>query len=207
MAVEKVDLRGLPCPQPVIAVKKLLDRSDIDQVEALVDDEISVSNLERLSRSQKVLCSVIKLAGHFCVKIAKEEFDGGAESLQSAESGSESSGKKAEAGTVVFLSSDQLGSGDSEFSKTLLNVFLQSLYEGGHRPQAILLANSGVKLMAPDSPALKVLQDFAAAGSDLLACGLCLEYYGLKEALRKEQITNMFAICEYLSSAGKIIQP
>ena len=108
-------------------------------------------------------------------------------------------------GSVVFISREQLGDGDPDFSKTLANVFLQTLYESGHQPRAILLANTGVKMMKSDSAAFKVLQDFKAAGCEVLACGLCVEFYGLKGEVPKEQITNMFAICEYLSAAEKVI--
>jgi hypothetical protein len=115
--------------------------------------------------------------------------------------------KSTNVGTVIFISRDVLGEGDRDFSNQLLNLFLQSLYEGGHRPRAILMANTGVKLLQPDSQFAKVLSDFQAAGCDVLACGLCVDYYGLKEVVPKEQITNMFAICEYLSAAEKVLTP
>ena len=69
------------------------------------------------------------------------------------------------------------------------------------------MANTGVRLMSPDSPALKVLNDFKEAGCDVLACGLCVEFYGLKGKIPVEQITNMFAICEYIFAADKVISP
>ena len=207
---EQVDLRGLVCPEPVIATKKLLDRADIAQVEALVDDDVCVANLERLARSLKAACSVADREGFFAVTISKESKDHSHSSQhhdhQTATGKSTSIEKKGSTGTVIFLSSDQLGHGDPDFSKTLLNVFLQSYFEGGHRPRAILMANSGVKLLAPDSSARRVLDDFRAAGVEIFACGLCVDYYKLKEHIAKEQITNMFAICEYLAAAEKLIQ-
>ena len=69
------------------------------------------------------------------------------------------------------------------------------------------MANAGVKLLAPDSPSFKVLDDFKNAGVEVLACGLCVEFYGLKGKIPVEQITNMFAICEFLMVADKVIQP
>lgn len=59
--------------------------------------------------------------------------------------------------------------------------------------------------MTPDSPALKVLNDFKETGCEVLACGLCVEFYGLKGKIPVEQITNMFAICEYIFAADKVI--
>jgi hypothetical protein len=81
------------------------------------------------------------------------------------------------------------------------------MFESGQRPRAILMANTGVRLMAPESSALKVLNDFKDAGCEVLACGLCVEFYGLKGKIAVEQITNMFAICEYICAADKVISP
>ena len=206
---EKLDLRGLLCPEPVIATKKLLDKSDISQVEALVDDDVCVANLERLARSLKATCSVADRQGFFAVTISKasaSQAQATTHNHQSAPTHTSSIEKRISTSTVIFLSSDQLGQGDLEFGKTLLNIFLQSYFEGGHRPRAILMANSGVKLLAADSSAKKVLDDFLSSGVEVFACGLCIDFYKLKEQIKKEQITNMFAICEYLAAADKVIQ-
>lgn len=207
---EKLDLRGLLCPEPVIATKKLLDRSEDIQVEALVDDDVCVANLERLARSLKAACSVADRQGYFAVTISKTsmplESKSSAIDHQHSISNSNTIEKRTSTGTVILLCSDQMGQGDPDFSKTLLNVFLQSFFAAGHRPRAILMANSGVKLLAADSAAKKVLDDFRAEGVEIFACGLCVDFYMLKEQISKEQITNMFAICEYLSAADKVIQ-
>jgi intracellular sulfur oxidation DsrE/DsrF family protein len=108
-------------------------------------------------------------------------------------------------GTVVFLGKDKFGEGDEEFSRTLTSIFLQTMYEAGHRPRAILLANTGVRLLAKDSSSHKVLSDFKAAGVEVWACGLCVEYYKLKNEIPIEQITNMFAICEYIFAADRLV--
>ena len=110
-------------------------------------------------------------------------------------------------GNVVFLGKDKFGEGDSEFSTTLINLFLQTMFESGQRPRAILMANTGVRLMAPESTALKVLNDFKDAGCEVLVCGLCVEFYGLKGKIPVAQIINMFAICEYMFAADKVISP
>lgn len=202
---EKLDLRGLVCPEPVIATKKVLDKPEVKSIEALVDDDVCVANLERLARSCKVSVSVKDMSGYYSVLLLREGTEIQMENAAGSASLS-SSKEQSKTGTVVFLSKDELGAGDTDFSKTLLNVFLQSMYEGGHKPRAILMANSGVKLLSKSSQAKKVLDDFRSAGTEVLACGLCVEYYGLKEEIAKEQITNMFAICEYLNAADKLIQ-
>ncbi|MGH9551906.1 MAG: sulfurtransferase-like selenium metabolism protein YedF [Terriglobales bacterium] len=203
-----VDLRGLVCPEPVLRTKKLLDDAAVLKVEALVNDEVNVNNLERLARSLKLQFHAQENEGGYRVVLEREHSDTGvaAKPAPAAEVAS-TTGTDSKVGTVVFISRDKLGDGDPEFSMNLLNVFLQTLLQSGHRPRAILLANTGVKLMDPDSPAIKVLNDLRDSGTDVFACGLCVEYYGLKEKIPTAQITNMFAICEYLMAADKVIQP
>jgi selenium metabolism protein YedF len=211
---ERIDLRGLTCPEPVLRTKRLLDDQSILKVEALVDDQVCVNNLSRLSRSLKATVTALPKEGYFQVVIERGQSDAqlsrssekhGQPAAKPAESSlADSSQKTAE---VIFLAKDTFGDGDAEFSKTLLSLFLQSVLETGHQPRAILMANTGVRLMAADSPALKVLQDFKANGCEVLACGLCVEFYGLKDVIAKDQITNMFAIVEYLFAAEKVISP
>lgn len=209
---EQLDLRGLTCPEPVIRTKKLFDNPATTAVEALVDDDVCVNNLQRLARSLKADFKVEDRKGYFSVSLrrdAEKTLTAGAppDHKHPQPAGSAVSTVPGAVGTVVLLAKDHLGEGDPEFSHTLINLFLQTMFESGHRPRAILLMNSGVKLMAKDSAALKVLNDFKNADVEVLACGLCLEFYGVKEDVPKEQITNMFAICEFMMAADKVIQP
>lgn len=222
MSVDKnaeklVDLRGLICPEPVLRTKKLLDDASIQKVEAIVDGEVNVNNLRRLAGSLKLQFASRAKDDNFVVTLQRNQAQSAAETVSKAdpaagETHSHASAVKAgngktEVGTVVFLGKDKFGDGDPEFSTTLLNMFLQTLFESGQRPRAILMANTGVRLMAPESPALKVLEDFRKAGCEVLACGLCVEFYGLKGKIPVEQITNMFAISEYMFAADKVISP
>lgn len=222
---EKLDLRGLMCPQPVLRTKKVLDTKPEGAVEVLVDSDINVMNLTRLANSLGLSLEAKESADGYQVVISSP----GAESPTSAVSQSgpdhthtassesqsaKSASKQAEGtnsqtktNTVLFIAKDTFGEGDRDFSVNLINVFLQTVLQAGHKPQAILLANTGVRLMDPDSSVNKVLTDFKEAGVDVFACGLCVEFYGLKDKIAKEQITNMYAICEYLFSADKIISP
>lgn len=221
---QKLDLRGLMCPEPVLRTKKLLDTQPEGAVEVLVDSDINVMNLTRLTKSMGLQLESRSNDGGYAVVIQKSGGKGAGTSENSANADSHSheiparKGKVAESSnaaakpsappvSVVFISKDTFGEGDRDFSASLMNVFLQTILQSGHRPQAILLANTGVKLMDPENSVSKVLEEFKAAGVEVFACGLCVEFYGLKDKIAKEQITNMFAICEYLFSADKIISP
>lgn len=207
---KEVDLRGLVCPEPVLRTKKLLDDKSVVCIEALVETEVNVKNLERLARSQKVSMSSAPEGEHFRVTI--ERNGEGAQKEPAPSPGSHAHGQGASqtqtgVGTVVFLGKDYFGQGDESFSRNLLDVFLQTMLDSGHLPRAILMANTGVKLLARDSSCRKVLADFKEAGCDVLVCGLCVDFYGLKDDIDKDDITNMFAICEYMMTADKVLSP
>lgn len=214
---EKVDLRGLTCPEPVIKTKKLFDNQAVTAVEALVDDEVCVNNLTRLAGSLKANLSVDKESGYYRIRIERgagtpsadkaADKTAGAAGVKASPSTNGTNGTPASTGTVVFLGKDTFGDGDPELSHMLVNLFLQTTFESGLRPRAILMANSGVKLMATGSQVLTVLNQFRDAGVEVLACGLCLDFYKMKEQVPTAQITNMFAICEYMFAAERVIQP
>ena len=44
-------------------------------------------------------------------------------------------------------------------------------------------------------------------GVDIAACGLCLEFYDLKDKLLVGRVSNMLETVETLHSAGRIIRP
>jgi len=211
---EQIDLRGLTCPEPVIRTKKLFDNPQTTAVKALVDDDVCVNNLQRLAKSLKAQIEVEDKHGYFSVSLKRgSEGDKVETSMAPSDHkhpqpvGAGLSMAPGAVGTVVLLAKDHFGEGDQEFSKTLINLFLQTMFDSGHRPRAILMMNTGVKLLAKNAPTLKVLNDFRNADVEVLACGLCVDFYGVKDDVPKEQITNMFAICEFLMAADKLIQP
>lgn len=207
MTRKQLDLRGLACPQPVLATKKVLDDASVQEVLAIVDDQINVNNLTRL-------------ANYFRARIATEEKDN-AFHVTISRSGNLNDNHaqveqtktnqlqidNAKTGVVVFLTKDMFGEGDAEFSRTLVNLFLQTIFESGQRPDAILMANTGVKLLDKSNSCRKVLDDLRDSGCEVLACGLCVEFYGLKEQIPLKQITSMFTIVEYLFASSKVLSP
>jgi selenium metabolism protein YedF len=225
---KSLDLRGLTCPEPVLRTKKLIDDQSLSCIEVLVDSEVNVQNLTRLGNSQKL--SVICEAADEHFRVVLQRSTANSKEQESAEQHHHATAKaKASStiaaggntisstatGTIILISRNTFGEAhgsekskeDHDFSANLLNLFLQTLLQSGHEPRAILMVNSGVKLMDPDGPYIKVLNELKEKGMEVLACGLCLDYYGLKSKVPVEQVTNMFAICEYLFSADRIISP
>ena len=67
--------------------------------------------------------------------------------------------------------------------------------------------NGGAKLTVEDSPALEDLKSLAEQGVEIMTCGTCLDYYGIKDKLAVGSVTNMYSIVETMQKAGRIIRP
>lgn len=232
---KSLDLRGLTCPEPVLRTKKLIDDQSLSCIEVLVDSEVNVQNLTRLGNSQKLTVLSETEDQHFKVVLQRPTTTTETTTETTAETtlsehrhepsaaitklstiAAGTNHNMSSTGTIILISRNKFGESDHnsdkvkedhDFSANLLNLFLQTLLQSGHEPRAILMVNSGVKLMDPDGPYIKVLTELREKGIEVLACGLCLDYYGLKSKIKTEQVTNMFAICEYLFSADRVISP
>ena len=108
-------------------------------------------------------------------------------------------------GKVIFIRSNLLGIGSDELGGLLIKSFFYAVSQTPDRlPAKIVLINSGVKLAVTDSPVLKDLQALVAAGVEILACGTCLDFYGLKEQLAVGHISNMYTIYEVMAAHAVI---
>src|SRR5262249_11422821 len=146
----------------------------VQRIDALVSDTINVQNLERLARSQKVGFEWQAEGDFFRVLISRAGAGKGAQAGKTrgtdrgkthshrsiSPSLAQLEAKSSEASTVILITKESFGEGDPDFSANLLNIFLQTVLQSGHRPKAILLANTGVKLLAQDSPFTQVLKNF-----------------------------------------------
>jgi hypothetical protein len=50
------------------------------------------------------------------------------------------------------------------------------------------------------------LRQLSGEGVTLLACGTCLDFYQLKDALRAGRVSNMFEILNTLASADPMVR-
>jgi len=61
-------------------------------------------------------------------------------------------------------------------------------------------------LTAEGSELLEPLGRLVNAGVEILSCGVCLEYFGLKDKLVAGEVTNMHTIAESLLLSGNAIR-
>ena len=194
----EIDCRGKACPQPVITAKQALEQLKEGEVVLVVDNPSSSENVERFARSQGCSVHVVEKEGDYYLRLGKPRSGGASDFPQE--------GKKARK-TVAYISSQFLGIGDDTLGAILMKAFLKTLLEMENKPNPLIFINSGVKLTSEGSEVLESLRALAGAGVEILSCGTCLDFYGLKEKLRVGIVSNMYDIARSLLEADTIIRP
>ncbi len=198
-----VDAAGLACPLPVMETKKAIKEMSEGQLEVIVDNIVSLQNLEKMVKQMGLKHSLetIHDSKHIIQITVGEPTD---EVMAPKE---EPSPAALARNTVVVLSSDMMGSGDGELGRALMKSFIYALTELDRLPDKILLYNSGVKLSVKGSDSLVDLQKLEGQGVGILNCGTCLNFFALTDQLGVGSITNMYEIVQCQTEAGTIIQP
>jgi selenium metabolism protein YedF len=98
-----------------------------------------------------------------------------------------------------------MGRGEPELSSTLMKMFLYTTAESDEPPAKIIFINSGVRLVTENDEAAAHVRRLAAAGTDVLVCGTCLDYYGLTDSLQVGRVSNMYEIQAALVGAGLLV--
>lgn len=196
MKITEVDNRGLACPMPVVNTKKVLDGIENGRVISIVDNQSALENVTRFARNAGYQVEVTETSGDYHIAITKGDVTEPVveESLQGALED-----------IVYFVSTSSLGQGAEELGKVLMKSFLYTLRERKPAPRAMIFVNSGVWLTTEGSPVLEHLEILAGAGTGILSCGTCLDYYNLKEKLAVGRVSNMYEITEQLAGTGKVV--
>jgi len=199
---EKVDCRGLPCPQPVLKSREIIDSKRPDTLQVQVDNEAALENVSRfLSTQGYVLVKPEKNGDIWTIHARRSDTP--------ATKSHESAGPRPGAGetlrTLVFVSTSRLGSGDHELGARLMHNFIKTLPEMGKNMWMLVFVNSGVKLAVKASPVLETLQKMEENQVKVLVCGTCLEFFGLTDSKEAGQTTNMLDIITAMSHADKVI--
>lgn len=195
--LETVDARGLPCPQPVIKTRQAMEASE--EVVTLVDNETAERNVRRMAEKAGATVTVEKVEDGLSLHIR-----GGAGTAEAAEAARAAA--PAGGPLVLMVPSEFMGRGEhDELGHILMRGFFHTLGEVEPVPDTIIFLNSGVNLVVEGSPVVGDLQALVEDGVQILACGTCLGYYGLEDALAVGEISNMYTIAETMLHAGKTI--
>jgi selenium metabolism protein YedF len=193
-----IDCRGLACPQPVITTKQTLDQLKEGEIIVIVDNASSCNNVERFVQSQGCSVEVESREQDFYLHVRKGKISDAAE-VPGEKKGIEK--------VVVYINSNLLGVGDEALGAILMRAFLKTLLDLEKKPLRLILINSGVRLASEGSDVLGALQALSGKGVEIVACGTCVDFYGLKEKIRVGRISNMYDIAQSLLEADRLIRP
>ena len=106
---------------------------------------------------------------------------------------------------LLVLKSSGLGEGEMDLSETLLERFLSTLFDSGCLPARIICMNSAIFLTTTGSRFNDIMGKFEKAGTTILSCTTCLEYYGRKDKLVVGAPTTMKDSVGAMLSFEKVI--
>ncbi|MEG0989662.1 MAG: sulfurtransferase-like selenium metabolism protein YedF [Gordonibacter sp.] len=206
-----IDAFGMQCPKPLVLAKKQID-GGVRELAVQVDNETACKNLTRLGGKTGLAVSIDEIEGGWLVSFSEGDesapvSDGGpvaaAEAAVSAPAACSTGGG---CGYAVFVSRDTVGDGEGALGRNLMKMALYTLSEAGDPPASLLFMNAGVKLVAGEEPqVVESVQALAEQGTEVLVCGTCLDFYGLKDSLGAGEVSNMYDILERMREAAKVI--
>ncbi len=192
-----IDCKGLNCPIPVVNTKKYFDNLESGVGVTIVDNEVAKNNVVKFVRGNGFTYEVEEKEGNlFYITITKGKAK--AEELKL-----ENDTSREEIFTIV-IGSDKLGNGDDELGVALMKSCLFALSEAEVVPDNLLFLNAGVKLVVEGALTLDSIKRLKERCVNVQSCGLCLDFYGLKDNLEVGEITNMYAIIEMMNKGRTI---
>ena len=181
-----VDVRGSLCPKPVIETKKVSDANPDAIITTIVDNEVSRDNVEKFGKSRG-----------YDVAIGQDGIDFFIKLTPNVEPAPEIDCKPMNySDRIILMTKDYLGEGSEELGRNLMKTFWVCMLEADVKPSKIYFINSSVKMVVNDSVHLENIKKLAELGVEIAACGICLDYFGVKDELGVGSITNMYAITD-----------
>lgn len=201
--MQTVDGKGLLCPQPLILTRKALKNClPGETLKIECDNKTAFQNILTYLNDQSLSPEGKEEDGIFCIMVvnqpAKANEDDGSCSIDPGICSS---------AYVVVVSSDKMGEGDPQLGAILMKGFLNALIEQPVLPTHLLFYNSGVKLTTVDSGVIGSLQALEESGVEIMVCGTCVDFYGIKSQMAVGRISNMFTITETMAKTGHVVKP
>ncbi len=105
----------------------------------------------------------------------------------------------------IYLINDETMGGDAVLGKKLMGSFLKKLWANCNSVDKLIFYNAGVKLLTKQAGHLDAMHGLNDKGVELLACGTCVDYYGIREQIEIGFISNMETIVDLMNRADKVI--
>lgn len=196
-----VDACGMTCPAPILLVKDTLEKTNPQKLTVLVDNPASFENVNRFLTSKGYSVTNRMDGTVYQLEACRNQEDPDL----GTDSPSDTTGEQAGQKILVLVTADRLGSGDDILGSKLMTAYLKTIKEMSPDLWQLIFVNSGVKLTTAASPVLEELQEYEKSGVIILACGTCLEHYGLIKEKKVGSTTNMLDIVTASQLADKVI--
>lgn len=191
-----INCKGMNCPLPVVNTKKYFDTIESGASTTIVDNEVAKNNIVKFAENSGFKYEIEEKDGLYHITITKGQ-------IQEEEKAVVNENLSNEKFTIV-IGSDKLGNGDDDLGIALMKSYLFALSEADKIPSNLVFLNSGVKLVVEGSLVLESLEKLQERGVKIESCGLCLDFYKIKDTLKIGEITNMYAIIELMNSSRTI---
>ena len=189
-----IDCRNLSCPAPVVKARQALELAGDEPFCVWVEHGASEENVTRFA------------LGRGCSVSSEEIPEGVALTVTPSKSRNSQKGSAAiSRAAVILISSDRLGNGPDELGRLMMKNFIITLLELTEPPATIFFINSGILLTTEGSELLEPLAKLANSEVEIFSCGVCLDYFGLREKLAVGGVTNMFTIAETMHKGANVI--
>jgi len=200
------DATGKLCPVPLVMTKKIYDKlPEGDNMTTLVDNDTSAKNVETfiLESGGKVTSSKEGSLTTLSIVKGSQAHSGKAEEYCTIEQPNTTS-----VPSVIYIPKDKIGNGEpDDLGSALMLAFLNTIKDVEPYPSHAIFMHNGVKLLEEGSKTAEAVSGFSKLGIKVIACGTCLDYFGLTNKQKIGKISNMFDILSMLTNAGKIITP
>lgn len=223
-----LDCKGLACPEPVLRTRECIQKQKPTEFMVVVDNSTAVENITRfVNNNGYTVAKVQEKENLFELLIQKVEStmdeqnsvpsfekahffkDGELNKnpmfVKNGETYADYVSYDKKRKTVILLATDKLGHGDDELGAKLMENFLATLTEMDI--WQIIMVNGGVHLATKEGKCLESLKKLAAQGVKINVCGTCLNHFGLLDAKKIGETTNMLDIVTTLDLADKVIRP
>lgn len=197
----QIDVRDLPCPEPVLKVKKALvgvnDHSlKLHNYEIIGNSPSAKDNLVRFLKSEGFTFEVGFGRDEQFMIILKSK-----DKIQKE-------GKDKIIPKIILIKNDTIGEG--ELGGILANGFIKSLLQTDVLPQKILFINRGVLLTTDNkeinnTEIVEALKELEKQGVEIYSCGSCLSYFALTERLKVGMIGNAIESLQSMLLADSLI--
>jgi selenium metabolism protein YedF len=193
-----LDCRGKLCPRPLLETRRAIEELPEGSLVVLVDHPAAKENVARAmaDAGHEVLIEENNAEWHLTITKC---------AVGALPAGEESAAPGGKLRTVVLAADAGLGRSDSALGRILMKSFVAIAADLPAPPDEVILMQAGVRLVCEGSDCLDGLRQLEERGVRILACGTCLDYFGLMDKVRVGTISNMAEIVEALMRAGRII--